>query len=175
MIAPVVRRFVDLRESIDYRVGILRRNSPFAAHLEIAADRRELEELSLIAASPANLSRWSASAANQIKSTFGLSDMKKLFIAAITSASLLLAAAPASATNIAYGKNSVGRVYRLDDDARRLSGRDELRVWHLSTGEVGLTGCWRYNEPVVSVDWRESAETRQYKTATSRLPSEWKR
>ena len=46
LIAPVVRRFVDLRESIDYRVGILRRNSPFAAHLEIAADRRELDELS---------------------------------------------------------------------------------------------------------------------------------
>ena len=57
--------------------------------------------------------------------------MKKLFIAAITSASLLLAAAPASAMNFAYGQNSGGRFDRLDDDARRLSGRDELRVWDL--------------------------------------------
>lgn len=45
LIAPVVRRYVDLREALEYRVGILRRNSPFAAHLEIATDRRELEEL----------------------------------------------------------------------------------------------------------------------------------
>ena len=36
------------------------------------------------------------------------------------------------------------------------------RTGTLSTGEVTLTGCWRYNEPVVSVYWRESGESRQY-------------
>jgi hypothetical protein len=101
--------------------------------------------------------------------------MKKLFIAAITSASLLLAAAPASATNIAYGKNSVGGLIVLTTTRGSCAAGTSYAYGTSSTGEVTLTGCWRYNEPVVSVYWRESGESRQYQAGAFTITDEWKK
>lgn len=99
--------------------------------------------------------------------------MKKLFALAIASASFLLAAAPASAMNIAYGQNTEGGLIVLTTTRGACPAGTSYAYGTSSSGAVRLTGCWRYNEPVVSVAWRESAETRQYKTADFTITDEW--